>query len=492
MRTLATLCMLGLAFPASAQLKDPTSLEFQIPSAKAKLPFAKDQPIVFVTAQNMGEWNKLPQFWNPASEEVIDPTTGLKITRQIVKVKLPLGLTEAPKTPLENPMTVARWELGRRLYFDHALSSDGTISCASCHDPKRGFTDQSPVSIGILGGKGGMSAPTVMNSSFAFRQFWDGRAASLEEQAQGPPTNPIEMFAEKEGDAWHLLVLRIRKKEDYTPKFLEAFGTEPTRDAIAMAIAAYERTVFNGNSIHDRAELAMKFRVIEEEGTKFEIQPKDYAKVLKEAFAKKDVTALSALKLQDEKKLDEVAEQISQGRILFFGKARCNLCHVGQNFSDSQFHNIGVGVKDGKLTGGFLGRFGSQPIGHKDPTLVGATKTPGLRGLVSTAPYLHDGSEKTLEAVIDFYDRGGNAHEFLSPKMRDLQAEQAYLRSKQTGETYNGPAVKLFGADQTPIIPMALKLTPTEKAALVMFLRALEGEVDDLVKDVATPLPGKK
>src|SRR6476660_9433471 len=145
------------------------------------------------------------------------------------------------------------------------------------------------------------------------------------------------------GTAWHHAVLRVRKKEDYVKRFQEAFGHDPTRDSAAMAIATYERTVLNGNSLHDRAEKAMRIRVAEEEGTDLTIKAKDYEKVLKEAFAKMDTTALAALKLDangDAGKAGEVAEKIALGRTLFFGKARCSLCHVGENFSDGLFHNL--------------------------------------------------------------------------------------------------------------------------------------------------------
>jgi cytochrome c peroxidase len=473
----ATVLSLSTGF---AQEKVNESLEWQLPRTKAMLPFVQQRPIVFVSSQDPAGWNQLTRYWNPMFETAPDPITGETVSRIGVKIKLPLGLSQAPKVPEENSMTVERWDLGRRLYFDPVLSSDGTVSCASCHDPRKGFTDQLPVSTGIYGNKGGVSAPTVMNAAFNFLQFWDGRATSLEDQCQGPPQNPVEMFDGK-GHAWNCVVERVRQKGDYSKRFLEAYGVEPTRDAIAMAIATYERTVLNGNSIHDRAEVAMRRRVVDEESTKFEFQPKDYEKVLQEAFAARDNKALAAVKLDDPAKVGEVAKQINHGRELFFGKARCSLCHVGQNFSDSQFHNLGVGFKDGKLTAENMGRYARLPTGHKNPEAVGAFKTPTLRGLVSTAPYLHDGSEATLEQVVEFYDRGGNANEYLSSKMRDLEAEKAYLKSKQTRTPYTGPEVKLFGADQKPIVPFALKLTKDEKADLVMFLRSLEGEVDSIV-----------
>lgn len=468
--------------PAPAGEMASGNLEWQLPSTRAMLPFAKQQPIYFVSSQTPAEWNKLARFWNAMTEVASDPITNEKIERPVVKIKLPLGITQAPKVPEENAMTAPRWELGRRLYFDGVLCSDGSVSCASCHDPRKGFTDQAAVSTGIGGLKGGVSAPTVMNASLNLLQFWDGRAISLEDQAQGPPQNSVEMF-DGNGHAWQHVVERVRKKGDYTPRFLEAFGAPPTRDNIAMAIATYERTVLNGNSIHDRAELAMRRRVADEESNQFVFKAQDYEKVIKEAFARGDQIALAALKLDDPGKAAQAAKQINQGREAFFGKARCALCHVGQNFSDNQFHNLGVGFKGGKLTPDNIGRFARLPTGHKNPEAVGAFKTPTLRGLVSTGPYLHDGSEATLEQVVDFYDRGGEANEFLSLKMRDLDAERAYLRSKMTGEPYSGREVKLFGEDRKPIVPMTLKLSKDEKADMVMFLRALEGEVDALVTD---------
>jgi len=473
-----------------AQGKGDESLEWELPRDKLRMPFAKERPIIFVSTQNPKEWNKLTAFWTPTTEIAIDPATGAKVERQAVKIKVPLGLSQPPKVPAENPMTVARWELGRKLYFETALSSDGTVSCASCHSPKLGFTDQLPVSAGISGLKGGMSAPTVMNAAYNALQFWDGRAVSLEDQAQGPVQNAVEMFDGKE-HAWNRAVFRIRKKDDYTKRFHESFGTNPTREAIAQAIATYERTVLNGNSLHDRADRAMRSRVSEEEGTDFTIKAKDYDKVLKEAFAKKDTLALTTLGAKDPAKTAELAEKINEGRALFFGKARCSLCHVGDNFTDNTFHNLGVGVdKKGKLPADGLGRFARMPLGHKSPEMVGAFKTPTLRGLVGTGPYMHDGGEKTLETVIDFYDRGGNANEYLDAKMRDVEVEKAYLRSKADGKPYKGPEVKLFGPDQKPVRPSKLNLTPAEKAALILFLRALEGEVDAIVSDPAAPIPG--
>lgn len=458
----------GVALCASAQ---SPSLDYELP----KPGVAKETPIRFVTTKAAAEWNGLKAFWNATTEN----------GQPVVKLKVPLGLFDAPPVPAENAMTVERWELGRKLYFDPILSSDSTVSCSSCHSPKHGFTDASATSEGIGGKRGGVSAPTVANSAFNLLQFWDGRAASLEDQAQGPPQNPVEMF-DGHGNAWHEAIKRIRKNDAYVKMFRDAYGVEPTRDAAAKAIAVYERTVLNGNSIHDRAELAMKVRVAEEESGAFVLQPKDYEKALKAAVGAKDWRGLDALKLDDPATIPQVAARINEGRVLFFGKARCSLCHVGQNFTDSQFHNLGVGAKDGKLSPDAFGRFDRLPLGHKNPEAIGAFKTPTLRGLVATAPYLHDGSEKTLEQVVDFYDRGGNPNAFLAAKMRDPDAEKAAANG---GAAPAGRTVHRF--DRGVVVPANLGLTATEKTALVAFLRSLEGEVDPLVTDPKAPIPGR-
>jgi cytochrome c peroxidase len=454
--------------------------ESQVPDERWKTPFRDEVPITFVNrAQNPAEWDRLKSFWNPSTEQVVEPRTGKTLTRKAVKVRVPLGLTSNPPVPAENPMTVGKWKLGKRLYFDKVLSSDGTVACASCHDPNKGFTDQSPFSTGIAGKRGGMSAPTVFNSAYNTFQFWDGRAFSLEDQSQGPVQNALEMF-DGDGHAWRKTVFRLRANPDYVEEFKKVFGTLPTRDAIAKALATYERTVLSGNSLHDRAELAMRKRVDAEETGRYVLRALDYASVLKEAFRNKDTGALKALKLdpvRDEGKSAALAKSLVNGRNLFFEKARCSLCHAGDNFTDNAFHNLGVGVKDGKLHAGLAGRYGAQPTGHKDPALFGAFKTPTLRHLLGTGPYMHDGSEKTLEQVVDFYDRGGNVNEFLDGKMRDEDAERAWLAAREAGKEYKGPEVKVFHAK--PIAAKKLNLSAQEKADLVLFLRALQGDAPD-------------
>jgi cytochrome c peroxidase len=478
--------ILGL-LGVQARADGPADLDCCVPNEALKRPFAEVTPIIFVSrGLNPKEWEQLPKYWNESTEEVVNPATGAKGVRKVVKIKLPLGLNLQPPVPIENPMTLERWALGKKLYFDPILCSDLTVACATCHSPKNGYTDGGKVSTGISGKKGGMSAPPVLNAAYNRQQFWDGRAGSLEEQAQGPPQNPLEMFDGK-GNAWHEVVKRVRAKPEYVKLFEREFGHAPTRDSIAKAIASYERTVLVGNAINDRAELAMRKRVEDEESNKREISPKDYETVLKQAFVAKDTHALEALNLdlaKDAGKVPEVAKSIDRGRILYFGKARCNACHVGESLTDQAYHNLGVGVKDGKLPDDALGRYGSLPLGHKDPSLVGAYKTSQLRGLLSTKPYMHDGGEDTLEKVIEFYDRGGNANEFLDPKMRDYDAEQAYIKAKKGKEPWKGAEVHVFTRDGRPVIPLKLNLTVDEKKDLVMFLRAMESDpVDATVAD---------
>ncbi len=482
----ALLAMLGgLLMPATvlAQATGPDP-NYLPPDPTLMTPFADQVPIVFVT-RNQPEWSQLKGFWNETTEQAVDPTTGQKVTRRVVKIRVPLGLTQPPPVPAENPMTVQKWILGKKLYYDPILSTNNTISCASCHDPAKGFADARRTSLGINDQIGPINAPSVFNAAYNKLQFWDGRAISLEDQAQGPVGNPLEMFAGK-GDPWHEAVARLRAHPEYVRMFQAVFGHLPTRDAAAKAIATYERTVLLGDSLHDRAEAAMRERVIAEETGKFELTAADYAKALRDEFARKG-PALKDLGLDPERdagRIDQIAQRLLNGRNLFFNKARCANCHSGETFSDGEFHNLGVGAApDGTLPDSELGRFARLIYGHKDPALMGAFKTPGLRGLLHTAPYMHTGTEKTLDEVIDFYDRGGNVNPWLSEKMRDIEAEIAYVRTRATGGAVD-PAVKTFGPAKRPIIPLKLNLTPQEKADLVLFLKALNGDpLDPLLTD---------
>lgn len=279
-------------------------------------------------------------------------------------VELPLGLQqEAAYIPPDNPLTVEKIELGRQLYFDGRLSADGTVSCATCHAPDKGFSDGRPTSTGIKGQVGGRNAPVAINRLFSQEQFWDGRAASLEDQALGPIQNPIEM-----GNTLKKVVAKLRAIRGYREQFTQVFGTDVTATGIGKAIAAFERTLVCGNSAFDRYE----------EG---------------------DDAALSA------------GEQ--RGLELFREKANCVRCHTGFAFTDERYHNIGVGMDKPKPD---IGRYTiTKKISDK-----GAFKTPTLRNIAASAPYLHDGSAKTLEDVIEFYDKGGIKNRHLSDEIKPL------------------------------------------------------------------------
>lgn len=304
--------------------------------------------------------------------------------------KIPLGLVPII-WPEDNPYTPEKAELGWLLFYDPRLSSDGTVSCASCHSPEFAFTDGRPVSSGIKGQKGGRSAPSVINRAYGALQFWDGRAASLEAQAIGPIANPIEMTIETDSGKAHASCLeRLSKVPEYRQRFKKVFGTEEiTIDHVGKAIATFERIVLSGNSAYDK------------------------------------------FKAGDKKALTE--SQQRGMNIFFSNNARCDSCHDGAAFTTNQFANIGVGMD--KPTPD-LGRY----VVTKRDEDKGAFKTPGLRDITRTAPYMHDGSLRTLEDVVEHYNKGGVKNQWLHQDVRPLN------------------------------------LTKQDKADLVAFLHALDGE----------------
>jgi cytochrome c peroxidase len=280
-----------------------------------------------------------------------------------------LGLPEID-WPQDNPYSKAKAELGWLLYFDKRLSSDNTVSCASCHLTEACFADAAPVSTGIGGQKGGRSAPTVINRAYSTYQFWDGRADSLEAQAVGPVANPIEMTSEKDPAKAHAsAVAKIKAVPGYVKRFKAAFDSEEvTMSKIAKAIATFERTVLSGNAPYDRYQ----------EG--------------------------------DKKALTE--SQV-RGMNVFFNKAACDSCHLGFNFTDGSYANIGIGMDRPNPD---LGRFNVS--GKTDDK--GAFKTPTLREIAATAPYMHDGRYKTLEEVVDHYNKGGIKNPTLDERLKPL------------------------------------------------------------------------
>ncbi len=302
-----------------------------------------------------------------APEKTPEPPKGETLTSGDYSMVLPLGLQAgAAYIPENNPLSQAKIELGRKLYYDARLSKDGTISCATCHDPDKGFSDGHPVSTGIGRQAGGRNAPTVMNRLFSKEQFWDGRAADLEEQALGPVQNPIEMGHTLQG-----MIDNLGKVQAYAPEFQTAFGSAMiTADRVAQAIASYERTVLAGNSPYDRYQAGER---------------------------------------------KAMSESAVRGMTIFNDpqKGNCVTCHAGFNFTDESFHNLGVGMN--KPTPDW-GRFSVT----KAEFDRGAFKTPTLRNVAQSGPYMHDGSEVSLQDVVGLYDRGGNKNQWLSKEIKPL------------------------------------------------------------------------
>jgi len=317
---------------------------------------------------------------------------------------LPLGLSQGSSqiTGLdENPLTRAKIELGRQLYFDTRLSVDSTVSCASCHDPSMGYTAQTKTGVGIKGQAGGRNSPVAFNRILSDKQFWDGRAGSLEEQAIGPIENPIEMGFTHEG-----VVKRLASMPVYAKQFEKIFGSV-TIDAVGKAIAAFERVLVTAPSPYDYNEQWRAFQDLEPED--LEDDPE-----LAELYAE----AAAGIKSHF------MSDSAKRGREIFFTeKGNCTACHVGANLADEKYHNIGVGMDQETPD---VGRHGVT----KDTVDTGAFKTPTVRNVALTAPYMHDGSMATLEEVVEWYDKGGHSSKHLSSKIRPLKLtdqEQADL-----------------------------------------------------------------
>ena len=315
-----------------------------------------------------------------------------------LKPILPLGLSQgaAQITGLEeNPLTRAKIELGRQLYFDPRLSKDSTVSCASCHDPSMGYTAHTKTGIGIDGQAGGRNSPVAYNRILSGKQFWDGRVDSLEAQAVGPIANPIEMGFTHEG-----VVKRLASMPVYAKQFEKVFG-DVTIDAVGMAIAAFERVIVTAPSPYDYNEQWRPYQDYEAED--FEDDP-ELAELY--AAAKAGIEA------------HPMSESAKRGREIFFTeKGNCTACHVGANLADEKYHNIGVGMDKDQPD---VGRFAVT----KDEADMGAFKTPTVRNVVLTAPYMHDGSVATLEEVVEWYDKGGHPSKYLSEKIRPLKLSE--------------------------------------------------------------------
>lgn len=319
---------------------------------------------------------------------------------QPLKVKLPLGLSlgESQMKGLEkNPMTLAKIELGRQLYFDTRLSSDNTVSCASCHHPQEGFSRHTSTGVGVRGQKGGRNSPVSFNRILSDAQFWDGRADSLEAQAVGPIQNPIEMANTHEA-----AVATLKKIDGYVMQFKKIFpDSGVTIDNVGKAIAAFERTLVTQPSPYDYNESYKRFATLEKEDLD------DLKTDSPEIYAEYE-------HLQEAVAANPMSESALRGQELFFSKrVGCTACHVGANFADEQYHNLGVGMsaKDPDL-----GRFTETKV-EKDK---GAFKTPTTRNVALSGPYMHDGSMATLEEVVEHYNKGGIKNPWLSDKIVPL------------------------------------------------------------------------
>lgn len=301
---------------------------------------------------------------------------------------IPLGLpadTWDHYVPRKNPMTPAKIELGRKLFFDARLSADRRVSCASCHDPKLAFTDGRAVAEGIAGRRGARNSPTLLNAMFNTGQFWDGRADTLEDQAVQPLVNPLEMG----NGSYDEVVNRLRAIPEYHAEFQSVFGSEARIEFVGLALAAYERTLVSGGAPFDR-------------------------------FVAGD--------------RDAIGESARRGFALFRGKARCSRCHTFNDalpfFTDFNYHNTGVAMnhpnfdklsrqayavaetgKAREMIDALGKQEGGQELGRVLITYqvfdIGSYRTPSLRNVALTAPYFHDGSAKTLADVVRFYNSGG-------------------------------------------------------------------------------------
>jgi cytochrome c peroxidase len=337
------------------------------------------------------------------------------------QVGFPAALT-ASVIPPANPLTPARVALGEKLFFDSRLSGDGTVACATCHDPARAFTDGRPTSVGIQGRVGQRNAPTVLNALYNKTQFWDGRVNTLEQQAALPITNPFEMGSATIGDT----VAKIAGDKDYQEQFMQAFGRAVNEQDILRAIATYERTLVSFDSPFDH-------------------------------FIAGDQTAISG--------------GAKRGWESFNSKARCNLCHALTDkqrdvtvFTDNDFHNIGIGIirhqvvplaqqAERELAQGSLQAVDDAAIESEISVLgrflitkkegdLASFKTPDVRNILVTGPYFHDGSMQTLWDIVDHYNKGDGVTDpwldqdmqplaLTEPEIDDLVAFLASLTSPQ-------------------------------------------------------------
>ncbi len=317
---------------------------------------------VILSAASVCGW-ALPTANNHANED--DKPLGKvpklpvdSLPAEISSTKIPGGFNGIPEAPADNATTAEKVKLGRKLFFDPILSTDGTVSCASCHQPDHGFASPDPIAVGVGGKVGKRNAPSVINRVFGKKFSWDGRDDTLEQQVVGPLKSETEL-----GGNVELVIENIKNNPEYVQEFHVVFGSDakpPTSQTVtvenlAKAIASFERTLTSGNSKVDR------FRAAEYEA---------------------------------------LSKEARQGLWIFESRGGCWKCHSGSNLSDEAFHNTGVGFGKSDRD---QGRFEAT----NNPAHEFQYKTPTLRDIEFTAPYMHDGSVKTLREVVEFYNRGG-------------------------------------------------------------------------------------
>lgn len=396
------------AMPEEKAAPPPETVAAAAPAATSPAPASLEKVMLGEPSLTAGVPGSGPITLEQIDAWLADPKNAV-----VLEPVLPLGLSQGASqiTGLEsNPLTRAKIELGRQLYFDPRLSADSTVSCASCHDPAQGYTAHTKTGVGIRGQMGGRNSPVSFNRILSGKQFWDGRVDSLEAQAVGPIQNPIEMGFTHEG-----VVKRLGEIPVYKRQFEKIFG-ELTIDRVGQAIAAFERVIVTGPSPYDYGEQMRAFANLDPDDIADDPELAAKFKAAKEAA-----------------EANPMSDAAKRGRDIFFTeKGNCTACHVGANLADEKYHNLGVGMEAAEPD---LGRYAIT----KEEADKGAFKTPTVRNAALTAPYMHDGSQATLEEVVEWYDKGGHPNPHLSDKIRPL------------------------------------KLTTEEKADLVAFLHACTG-----------------
>jgi cytochrome c peroxidase len=370
-----------------------------------------DLPLRFV-AESAGAWPSLKELWNefpgrvglrswPLGLSPLEAAAAFVTQAQTeaVLIKVPRGLPDPTDfIPAANPPTYGKWLLGKKLFFDKSLlvlsNTAPTRSCADCHVPETGFTLNTAKPV-----NGKWNVPSLINSVYNRHQFWDGRATALEEVLQRSLDDqdlPIEDPPSAQNPGYlHVfpgLVGRVRGKLHYKHAFDLVFGRDATADSIGKALATYLRTLLSGDSIYDQADANKRTRKSQT------LAAEDIEPVLSEAALKR---------LPSEQTPQDAAQQIARGYYLFNGPARCYTCHGGPLFTDDGFHNVGIGESaEFSAPGKEPGRFRTVPDGLKEVRQIGAFKTPTLRNLQLTRPYMHDGSLNNLSDVLMYFNSG--------------------------------------------------------------------------------------